>query len=279
MYIIKEAAVYNKESAWQELARYNDSAGRLLNKEVIDYFSEYTPDTINVLYRGLGFAPSEATSILKKLKISEMQKGAKVKYQTGKIQSWTTDEEQAREFMGLHVFGGALDIYSLGLLIKITHVKKDDVAVPITFLPKADIHKYLKFDQNEVLMQPGSYVAEVVDFFGDWSTVDINAELKMLSINLQSQYGGTITKTWNKAPGFSIKFDNIYVDKKWSPAIEVQVDTDNEVYIEIFSNKIKTNKKSKYTNDSKQDVVNLLKSKEFLKDFDSKVQSIKDAYR
>lgn len=277
MYIIKEASVYDKESAWKELARYNDSAGKLLNKEVINYFKEFTPEKISVVYRGLGFSPTEAQTIMKKFKISEMKKSAKIKYQTGKIQSWSTDQKQAEEFMGLHVFGGVLDKSSIGVLIKITNVKKDDVAVPIAYLPKADVRKYLSFDQSEILMQPGSYTAEIVDFFGDWSPIDIELELKNLAIALQLQYGGVIGKTWNKTPGFSLKFDNIYTDKKWSPSIEVQVDTDMEVKIEVFANK-KIDKQTVFKNTSKQDVVELIKSKEFLKAFDVKFNALKNAY-
>lgn len=278
MYIIKEAYVYDKESAWEELARYNNSAGRLLKKEVIDYFKDYIPNKIDTVYRGMGFAPSDTVSLLKKFKIPEMKKGAKIKYQTGKIQSWTLDEKQAEEFMGLHVFGGILDSNSLGVLIKITNVKSDEIAVPIAYLPKDEVKKYLNFDQKEILLQPGTYVAEVVDFFGDWSIVDLNSELKTLAVGLQSQYGGTIKKTWNKAPGFSLDFDNIYVDKNWSPSIAVSLDTDNEVKIEIFSNIVKKDRKIQYKNSSKQDVVDLLKSKEFLKDFDEKFKALKSAY-
>jgi len=277
MYIIKEATVYDKESAWEELSRYNKSAGRILKKETIDFFKEFAPDKIQTIYRGLGFSPTEAQTIMKKFKISEMKKGAKIKYQTGKIQSWSIDQKQAEEFMGLHIFGGILDEDSIGVLIKITNVKKDDIAVPIAYLPKADVRKYLSFDQDEILMQPGSYMAEIVDFFGDWSPVDITSELKSLAIALQSQYGGTIAKTWNKTSGFSLKFDNIYTDKKWSPSIEIHVDTDMEVEIEVFTNK-KIERKISFKNTSKQEVVELIKSKEFLKAFDVKFNALKNAY-
>ncbi|HZJ68855.1 MAG TPA: hypothetical protein VFD28_02475 [Candidatus Eisenbacteria bacterium] len=277
MYIIKEAPVYDKESAWKELKRYNDAAGRLLNKKTIDFFKEFTPEKIPTIYRGFGFHPTEARRIMKKFKIGEMKKGAKIKYQTGKIQSWSTDRKQAEEFMGLHIFGSTFDKDSLGVLIKITNVKKDDVAVPIAYLPKADVRKYLSSDQDEILMQPGNYITEVVDYFGDWSPVDVTSELKSLAIALQLQYGGTITKTWNKGPGISLNFDNIYMDKKWSPSIEVQVDTDMEVRIEVFTNK-KIDKQKVFKNTSKKDVVELIKSKEFLKAFDVKFNALKSAY-
>ena len=85
MYIIKEAYIYDKETAWEELARYNDAAGRSLDKDVISYFKDYTPENIDILYRGLGFSSVDASKILKKFKIKEMKVGAKIKYQTGKI--------------------------------------------------------------------------------------------------------------------------------------------------------------------------------------------------
>lgn len=192
----------------QELERFNYSAGRRLDKSIEPYLEPFKPKRPITLYRGLGFDLADGVSVLKKLKIKGNE-GDKGYYKTGKVQSWSASEEEAREFMGLHGFAGIKIKDSLGILLKAT-IKPGEILAPIGKLPKYIRKKCIRYDQDEYLLHPGTFKIEVVDLFGQWP--DPNAKDPKKVINdfkkkLKSLLGDNIKvgPTRNKSPGFSVK--------------------------------------------------------------------------
>lgn len=195
-----------------ELGRYNDTAGKRVDKSIEPYLEPYKPKSSTILYRGLGFDKADGVSVLKKLK-TKGNKGDKGVYKTGKIQSWSSSESVAREFMGQHGFGGHRMSGSLGILLKIKANPKD-IFAPIANLPKDVLKSCVRFQQDEYLLHPGSYKFEIVDLFGEWPSADDKDPKKAindLKKKLPSILGSDIKieKTWNKAPGFSVTFPSI----------------------------------------------------------------------
>ncbi len=134
--------------AWEELSRYNKDAGKLLKKDILEYFDEFKPSHSITVYRGLGFSQGQANDIIKKFKIKDIKIGSKLIYTSGKIQSWSIDEKVAKQFVGQFVLGRMRDLDSLGLLIKIDKLDPKDIAIPVAYLDKSYVKKYLEFDHS-----------------------------------------------------------------------------------------------------------------------------------
>ena len=200
-----------------ELNRYNDKAGRRLDKKIEPYMEPFKPKGKTTLYRGLGFDRADGVSILKKLKIKGKE-GDRGSYKTGKVQSWSSSKGIAREFAGQFTFGGYKVEGSLGILLKTT-VDPKSIIAPIGNLPKDVMKGCVRFEQDEYLLHPGTYKIEVVELFGNWPSPDDKDPIKVikdLRKELPSMFKNVkVTNTWNKAPGFSLEFpDVIFKDGK-----------------------------------------------------------------
>lgn len=223
---------------YDELRRYVRTAGRRLNTAVIAEVSKFKPNKPITIYRGMGFEKAEASSILKKLKVKDLKVGTPCTYRTGKIQSWSLSKKVAEEFAGLFNFVAIRDSNSLGIILEIQNLPPDDIAVPISYINRI-LDKPLPFsEQEEILINPGTYRAKIVKFIGDWENsynVDIQKTIKELAIKAKKYTGGDIGKTWNKESGFSLKLKHLFYDmkNKWSPSIELHVDG-TRVYLEAF---------------------------------------------
>lgn len=223
---------------YDELRRYVRTAGRRLDTDVIAELSKFKPNKPITIYRGMGFEKAEASSILKKLKVKDLKVGTPCTYRTGKIQSWSLSKNVAEGFAGLFTFGALRDSNSLGIILEIQNLPPDDIAVPISYINNI-LDKPLPFsEQEEILINPGTYRAKIVKFIGDWENsynVDIQKTIKELAIKAQKYTGGDIGKTWNKESGFSLKLKHLYYDikTKWSPSIELHIDG-TLVYLEGF---------------------------------------------
>jgi len=223
---------------YDELRRYVRTAGRRLDTDVIAEVSKFKPNKPITIYRGMGFEKAEASSILKKLKVKDLKVGTPCTYRTGKIQSWSLSKKIAEDFAGLFMFGGIRQADSLGIILEIQNLPAKDIAVPIAYINPI-LDKPLPFnEQEEILINPGTYRAKIVEFIGDWENsygVDIQKTIKDLATKAQKYTGGDIAKTWNRDPGFALKFKHLYYDikKKWSPSLELHVDN-TLVYIDVF---------------------------------------------
>lgn len=235
-----------------ELKRYVRDAGKRLNTSILDKVEQFKPDNPITIYRGMGFDIADASDILKKFKIKDPKIGVSCIYKTGKIQSWSLSKDIAKDFAGKFIFGRMRDLNSLGIVLEIRNIKPEEIAVPIAFLNK-QLEKPLPFsEQEEILINPGSYKATVVEFIGDWansSSVNLKPVIKELSLRAQKEVGGVLGKTWNKEPGFALHFPEIFIENKWSPGLEIHVDG-LKVYLEVFDaiQKLSNSQKNKYQN-------------------------------
>jgi len=217
-----------------EIKRYNQSAGRMLDTRVSEYFKPFLPTSPTILYRGLGFDIVQMRQILRKFKLTPTV-GERSVYETGKYQSWSSSQNVAKEFMGRFMggFGGAiLDEGSLGLLFKTT-VSPEMIAVPIGKLP-APVRAYLQFDQDEYILKPGSYPVELVDIMGNWTNeVDLSKIVKETAQSLAQQFNCKLERNWNKTPGFALGFVNSpLAHDRWYPNIQVFVENNLEVNVD-----------------------------------------------
>lgn len=225
--------------ACDELARYNRDAGRKLGLGPDNPFSQFKPSGSTVLYRGLGFDPVDGASILKKMRL-KAQVGATGVYKTGKVQSWTTDEKEAEGFAGKFSIAGRDDA-SLGLVLKLV-ARPDDIRVPVGNLPPELKKKCLHFDQNEFLLEPGSYSVQVVNLLGAWpdetgvkTDMAFKKELPAIANDLMTKTGGSgVGRNWNKTPGFAVNYRKFSPDGKFEPSLHVMIEPDNEVRVEIM---------------------------------------------
>lgn len=134
------------------------------------------------------------------------------------------------------MFGGIRQSDSLGIILEIQNLPAKDIAVPIAYINPI-LDKPLPFnEQEEILINPGTYRAKIVEFIGDWENsygVDVQKTIKELAIKAQKYTGGDIGKTWNKESGFSLKLKHLFYNmkNKWSPSIELHVDG-TKVYLE-----------------------------------------------
>jgi hypothetical protein len=227
----------------QELYRYNDKAGRILSPSVMEYVAQFKPKEDVVLYRGLGFGVAEAISVLNKLRIKDPVVGSIGRYKTGKFQSWTKNRDIAEHFAGEYWITGR-DPNSLGIILRAT-ISPEQIAVPFGTLPKSIKNQCMRLEQDEFILQPGIYEAEIIQMLGKWPTkieksLDINAIFRGIGAEIAQQFGGKLTKNWNKSPGFGIdliKFEKDLDRRKWSPSVQVFYRNDNSVVIEPFAGK------------------------------------------
>lgn len=264
--LLKKTRVLSEQVAdWvcTEIARYNKTAGKIVNPAVIDALKMFRPSGHTVLYRGLGIPKAKAVAFLKKNKL-KAELGAKGVYDTGKRQSWTTDMKEAVRFAGLHTIVGR-DPNSLGVVLKTT-VAPDQIAMPLGNLPKEMKDKCLHFDQQEYVLEPGKFPVEIVQIFGEWSdvsAVDINAVIKDVSKSIGQAVNGKVRKTWNKQTGFAIDLlDYYHPADKWYPSIQVLIEEDFRVAIEAYGPYVFPENARKHTIDIKtaNDLVSFLKN-------------------
>ena len=206
-----------------EIRRYNRDAGKKLSPGVDEELEKFRPTKPITLYRGLGLHKVDAAGFLRKNKFKSSSVGSKGVYSTGKTQSWTSDKKQAEEFAGLHTIVGR-DPDSLGIILKAT-VNPESIAAPLGSLPENLRKEVLHFDQAEYILKPGKYPAEIAETFGDWenSNVDVSKALKKVGKELGERLNAKVTKTWNKAPGFSLRFLD-FGEEKWLPSFQISVD-------------------------------------------------------
>lgn len=252
-----------------ELARYNATAGRKLDPRVAGPLAAYLPTGPTVLYRGLGFEPSEGAAFLKKLK-AKPSEGASGVYKTGKIQSWTTNAKEAENFAGKHSIAGRI-AGSLGIVLR-AKFDPTDVMVAVELLPPEVKKKCIHFDQNEWLMKPGSYPVEIVKLVGDWkaasSAGDPSKVIKAAASRALEATGGSgIKKTWNGAPGFAIFYQDLEQDG-YVPSLEVAVRADGEVSIGLMASLVKSFP-------SIVEQMAYLASDDFIRDFKTAFQAVK----
>jgi len=228
--------------AWDELQRYNLDAGKRLLPGMRKEFEEYLPSSTIKIYRGLGFNASESQKVLKKFKISKPAVGQSGSYQTGTIQSWSTSPKIAEEFAGLFSIAGR-DDDSLGIVFEAI-VPPDKIEVPIAFIPIELQKKYIRYQQDEILMQPGTYPVKVYKLIGDWESY-ANFSMTPFIKNMKEIFqhlipGVVIEQVWNKTKdSFSLQLRNLktIVRSKtniWSPAIELRFNEPASINIYLF---------------------------------------------
>lgn len=239
------------------------------------------------LYRGLGFDTGEAAAIIKKFKI-EPEEGSKGVYKTAKIQSWTDDFNEAVNFAGRFVMGAMRDEHSLGIVVSAVFEPKD-IVIPVKNLPADVKQKCVSFDQNEYLIDGGTYQIKVEKLIGDWKTasgVDFKKILRDVGKRLALKHNADLKPTWNRDPGFSLSIkDRSRVGGSLEvatvvPKIEVTLQNDYSVWIEAMAffkdRKIDTIKK-KFSDPS--EIEAYLTGHELEKDIDSILSSPGKEYK
>jgi hypothetical protein len=206
----------NKIPTWaaEELNRYNNNAGKIVDKDIFPYFERFCPTQPIVLYRGLGFKSINGAPFMKKLGIKDPQVGSTGIYKTLKVQSWSSNPEIAEQFAGTFSIVGR-DPDSLGVILKTT-VTPDQIGIAMSDLPDEILDHIVRFHQKEYLLKGGSYPVEICKLFGEWGGQEglqidalIKREMKKLGEKLSQKFGGgTPHKTWNSDPGWSFDLPN-----------------------------------------------------------------------